>query len=85
MSAARTFRVHRSRRGVPFGSRAAVARVTRWTCLTRGPTVTTAMFRALDALAVETPRHERERAEHGDVCDDDCCIATAVIPAEGLE
>jgi hypothetical protein len=47
--------------------------------------VTIAMFRALDALATETPRHEHECDAHDDVCDDRCCIAAAVIPAEGLE
>jgi hypothetical protein len=43
------------------------------------------MFRALDALATETHHPEQECGEHDDVCDDECCIAAAVIPAEGLE
>ena len=44
--------------------------------------MTTAMFRADDALATETPHHEHE---HDDVCDDECCIAAAVLSAEGWE
>jgi hypothetical protein len=47
--------------------------------------VTIAMFRALDALATDTPHHEHECGAHDDACDDECCIAAAVIPAEGLE
>jgi hypothetical protein len=47
--------------------------------------VTIALFRALDALAAETPRHEHQCGTCDDVCDDECCIAAAVIPAEGLE
>jgi hypothetical protein len=49
--------------------------------------VTIAMSRALDALATETPDHEREHEcrVHVDAGDDECCIAAAVIPAEGVE
>ena len=47
--------------------------------------MTIAMFRALDALATEPSHHEHECGAHDDACDDQCCIAAAVIPAEGLE
>lgn len=47
--------------------------------------MTIAMFRALDALAAEEPHHEHECGEHDDVCDDECCIAAAVLAAEGQE
>ncbi len=47
--------------------------------------MTIAMFRALDALATEVPHHEHECGEHDDVCDDECCIAVAVIAPEGQE
>ena len=51
----------------------------------RNPAVTIAMFRALDALAAETPEQPHDCSTHDDVCDDRCCIAAAVLPAEGLE
>ena len=51
--------------------------------------VTIAMFCAPDTPATETPHHEHACAEHHDACDagceDGCCIAAAVIPAEGVE
>jgi hypothetical protein len=53
--------------------------------------VTIARSRTLDALATDTPQHEHEHehehecAEHDDVCDDECCIAAAVLSAEGWE
>jgi hypothetical protein len=46
--------------------------------------VTMAMC-GLDALAAEEPHHEHECGEHDDVCDDECCIAAAVLAAEGQE
>jgi hypothetical protein len=42
------------------------------------------LSRAPDAPATETP-HEHESTEPDDVCAEDCCIAAAVIPAEGVE
>jgi hypothetical protein len=51
----------------------------------RIPAVTIALFRALDAPATETPHHEHECTEHDGVCEDEGCIAAAVIPAEGVE
>jgi hypothetical protein len=47
--------------------------------------VTVAMFNALEALATEVPDHAHECGAPDDVCDDDCCIAVAVIPGEGTE
>ena len=47
--------------------------------------MTVAMFNALDALAAEAPHHEHACGEHDDVCDDECCIAVAVISSEGWE
>ena len=47
--------------------------------------MTIAMLRAQDATAAEKPHHEHECAEHDDVCDDECCIAEAVLSPEGLE
>lgn len=46
--------------------------------------MTITMFEALDAPSQEEPHHEHECGEH-DVFDDTCPIASAVIPAEGLE
>jgi hypothetical protein len=51
----------------------------------RNPAVTIAMFRALDELAAEEPDRALVAADHDDVGDNRCCIAAAVIPAEGLE
>jgi hypothetical protein len=51
--------------------------------------VTIARSRTLDALATDTPQHEHEHehecAEHDYVCDYECCIAAAVLSAEGWE
>jgi hypothetical protein len=47
--------------------------------------VTIAMFRALHALAGEPPQPEHICGERVDGCDEECCIAAAVIPAEGVE
>lgn len=47
--------------------------------------MTIAMFCALDVPASEPPHPEQICGEHDDVCDEECCIATAVIPAEGVE
>ena len=40
---------------------------------------------ALDQLAAEEPDRVHVCADRDDVGDDCCCIAAAVIPAEGLE
>ena len=47
--------------------------------------MTVAMFNAWEELASEESRHEHACGAHDDVCDDECCIAAAVIPGEGLE
>jgi hypothetical protein len=51
----------------------------------RKAAVTVAMFDALEALATEVTHHEHPCGEHDDVCEDECCIAVAVIPGEGTE
>lgn len=47
--------------------------------------MTISMFEALDALAAEVPHHGPGCGAHDDVGDDECCIASAVISADGLE
>jgi hypothetical protein len=71
---------------VPSAPCAAASRLTSWNGHDERKTaVTVAMFSALEALAAEEVHHEHECGEHDDVCDDECCIACAVIPGEGLE
>ena len=47
--------------------------------------MTIAMLRTLDELAAEEPDRRHVCAAHGDAADDRCCIAAAVVSAEGLE